>query len=195
MFRYVDLTQENPSDAEYLQEQLSRKATNFSSPSFILHRQQQLFRKLDLSGLATCTADHKELYLSTDAAIATRYQTFCEDDALYSLFPSISGLQGFFRAVKSCLSYFGYRLISKRIRVQSDRPMPNGKNRDGTQRYSDSTVKYFVGWMVREQSGSDFERTNWDEVIGAVSERLEVIRRDRKHRKSRDKGNPGLIAA
>jgi hypothetical protein len=171
----------NPSAEHDWRDFLQRGRTNYASPYFQSLQYRELFRRLNLEALAKRargdkTISHQNSYAKDSEPITNRYQQFQQCDRLIKLNPGIDSLEEFWRLLKRVMRWLGFQPIGQNCRVACDRPIPNGKNRDGSQRYSKSISLYFVGWLLHAESGSKVFRENYPTIYGAI---LELIERER----------------
>jgi hypothetical protein len=172
--RYVQAIDHNLDDDNALNDRVSRSGTNYASPAFKQLQYQSMFRHLGLEKLAAlCSGQKVEADLVDSAAFDVRspiiqelWAKFGKSDRLRKLFPLVEDINDFWRELKRCMRYMGFKQQGGTARAARDK-----KN-----------SRYYVGWVIRCESGSAFFRANYEIFLDAVrsyldTERLEYRRR------------------
>lgn len=183
---YVQAEDHDLDDDHDLNKRVSRIGSNYLSPAFRQLQNQQLYRILKLESLATLTLSskefepHKNAYDLQSLKIQDLWKKFKANSRLVKIFPTVETIQDFWRVVKSAMRFFGFQSQGK---TKEDKSVvgefPNGQGR--TRRHPN---KYFVGWLIRAESGPKFAREKFEVIIEAVRDRLAVERAKRKEREN-----------
>ncbi|NJR41166.1 MAG: hypothetical protein HC781_22910 [Leptolyngbyaceae cyanobacterium CSU_1_4] len=174
---YIQAEEPNEDDDQALQERQAGY-TNYSSSHFKKLQYQELYRSLGLVSLAKLKRGGKlnldpneNAFNENTPRIQKLWQSFQKNSRLRNLFPIVETIQDFFKVVKSAMSYLGFQKQGGTVRVKVDQPAPNGTDRNGQQRFSNTAPKYFVGWFIRAESGTKFFCENFEMIIKAVRDR------------------------
>lgn len=199
---WLQAIEKNPQDEIDLDAFLRSHRTNYNSPAFKARQNLALFRSLNLERLAKLTSKSAKEFLADESAFRVNspivlelYREFERDRKLRRLFPLISGQIDLWNAIKKCLKALGYESFGKTIRIESEEMHPNGKNSDGSQRFSPSRSLYFIGWLLMECSGSAFFRENFTFIIEAIRDRLEAEREERRAWREKQESPPDIPIA
>ncbi|KAM3113031.1 hypothetical protein [Phormidesmis sp. 146-33] len=191
-----------PEDEIDLSALLRSHRMNYSSRSFKTLQNLKLFRSLNLERLAKLTSKSAKEFLADESAFRVNssivfelYREFERDRKLRRLFPLISGQIDLWNAIKKCLKALGFESFGKTIRIESEEMHPNGRNSDGSQRFSPSKSLYFIGWLLMECSGSAFFRENFTFIVEAIRDRLEAEREERRAWRERQESPPDIPIA
>jgi hypothetical protein len=186
MKRFLQAEKQDPDHDWYLGDLQKAKHTNYSSGHFKAFQYQGLYRALGLRGLARRSRTegekpipHENAFLADSEEIKRLYELFKANARLQNLFPLVECLNDFWKEVKRAMAYFGFQSVNGNYRVASDQPVPNGKDRNGNQRFSTSAVKYFVGWYRHQDSGSSVWRENYELIREAIEELLEKEKQEK----------------
>lgn len=184
---YVMATEPNGQDDRDLLQYLRERPTHYNAGNFKRLRNIKLFRALNLGCMVLVQSikeieAHVNAFTAASDAISALYRKFLANSELTKLFPLIESQKAFFDYIKACLSYLGYEKGGKNIRVQTDRPNKNGKDRHGNQRLSKSKSIYFVFWFLMVCSGSAYFRENLELILQAIRDRLSTEREERQRR-------------
>lgn len=185
---WVIAMEDNPQDTEDLLQSMRDRFVCYNSTRFKAYQYISLFNRLNLNSLAQCSKGRKvpkkdvtHFSMQSDA-IVKRWKRFIQDKKLLALFPVTRSLKDFWAIVQKCMSFMGYESAGANIRVDSDKPCPNGKDRKGNQRYSRSRSVYFSAWTLMEESGSALFREMFPEIIEAIQQRIQAERAKRSER-------------
>ncbi|MBW4444345.1 MAG: DEAD/DEAH box helicase family protein [Plectolyngbya sp. WJT66-NPBG17] len=192
---FVITTEPNQQDDRDLLQYLKERPIHYNAGNFKRLQNIKLFRLLNLVKLVL-VANLKEIEADVNAfragseAISQLYQAFLANSKLARLFPFVDSQKGFFDAIKTCLSYLGYEQGSKSIRIKTEDLHPNGKDRNGKQRFCKSKPPYFVYWLLMESSGSAYFRENFDLILEAIRDRISTEREERRKWRERQELPP-----
>jgi len=188
--RYVQAADCDLDDDNALNDRVARVGSNYSSPAFKQLQNQSLFRALNLESLAQMGYGDKveadgvdvEAFDARSPKIQALWKKFQSIPRLVRLFPTVETVQDFWRAIKLCMRYFGFQAESGTARAEREGKKPS---------------MYFVGWVIRAESGSKFFVQNFDLIIESVRDRLEVERLERRRGNSHthDSGQQWRAAA
>jgi hypothetical protein len=123
---------------------------------------------------------HENVFDARSPQIQALYKKFTATPRLVKLFPTVEDINDFWRVVKATMKYFGFKSQGE---TMADTTV-SGKFANGKGRTRKHPKKYFVGWAVRAESGSNFFIDNFDLIIAAVRDRLEVERLKHKDKAS-----------
>ncbi|MDX2230214.1 MAG: hypothetical protein NW220_11285 [Leptolyngbyaceae cyanobacterium bins.349] len=147
-------------DLADLQESIKTRFTSYSSPRWKALQNLSLFQHLNLERLAAATgkATANKTHFRIDSPITTElWAEFRRSPKLQRLFPTVETIADFWAIIRRCMAFFGYQGAGQTIRVQTPGQIhPNGKDKKGKQRYSESASLFFCGWVPMAESGSDF---------------------------------------
>ncbi|MFM7425593.1 MAG: PriCT-2 domain-containing protein [Elainella sp.] len=155
------------------------KSRRFVSPQSRTWRQYRsicLFRALDLERLANCKGEvilNQTGYTADSPIAAELWAMFQASRKLRDLFPEVEEQGDLWQVVCRTMSGFGFQSVAKKVRVQSDVLTPNGKRRDGSQRFTSSKVVHASAWKPHADGGSKLFRANYDAIIQAVDGHLD----------------------
>jgi hypothetical protein len=184
---WVTAIDQDPQDDRDLISYLQKRRVNYSSGAFKALQNLKLFRQLHLGQLAK----YRDGKVAAESADTTHFnarspiiiQLYAEFDAnpmLRKLLPMIDTIEEFWKQICSCLRALGYQSQSKKIRVKTEELHPNGTDRNGKQRFTDSKPVHFTAWLVMECSGSAFFQENFELIIEAIRDRLATERVERQ---------------
>ncbi|MBW4542624.1 MAG: hypothetical protein KME43_26370 [Myxacorys chilensis ATA2-1-KO14] len=184
---WVTAIDQDPENDRDLIRYLRERHVNYSSGAFKTVQNLTLFRALHLSRLAK----YRGGKVAAESADTTHFnarspiiiQLYAEFDAnptLRKLFPMIATIEKFWQQIRSCLGALGYQSQGNKIRVKTEELHPNGKDRNGKQRFTDSKPVHFIAWLVMECSGSAFFQENFELIIESIRDRLAAERLERQ---------------
>jgi hypothetical protein len=175
--RYVQAIDCSLDDDNMLNERVARAGVNYASPAFKQLQYQNLFRQLKLEALAKMGRGSKVKAELVDAAaydarspqIEVRWKQFQKSTRLKNLFPLVEDMSDFWAQVKRCMVFFGFKSEGGTARALRDGKKPS---------------RYYVGWVIRSESGSSLFVEKFDIFIQAARDRLEANRLEHKSRAS-----------
>lgn len=182
------------ADLADLQASVRNRFTSYASPRWKALQNLSLFQALKLDRLAAATGKataHQTHYRIDSPIMSELWAEFGRSPKLQRLFPTVETISGFWAILQSCMRAFGYQSANKTIRVETPGQLhPNGKDRQGRQRYAESTSLYFCGWVPMTSSGSAFFQQNFDLIIEAIRDRRDWERRHRQTEQERSLAPP-----
>lgn len=162
-------------EAEALITRMRRRSPNPNSSSFRRYQNMQLYRLLNLGDLARAggkaVAD-KTHFNEQSPEIVALHKQFRATYNLVKLFPSVDTIKDFLELVRQCMRAMGFQCEAKNIRVKTETANPNGKYRNGSQRYSHSRSTHFSAWKPMVNSGSEFFQLIFPALIEAMQAQL-----------------------
>jgi hypothetical protein len=203
---YVMAMEPSEQDDRDLIQYLRERPAHYNAGNFKRLQNIKLYRALNLGELAKVKTEadmtpNETAFWAGSAKIAELYRAFLADPELTRLFPLVDSQKALFDAVKGCLTYMGFQKLAKSMRIDTEEVNPNGKDRNGNQRFSQSKSIYFVCWLLMECSGSAYFQQNLELIFQAIRDRLVAERAERqaiRERKERHESPPprwGAIAA
>ncbi|MDX2241258.1 MAG: bifunctional DNA primase/polymerase [Leptolyngbyaceae cyanobacterium bins.302] len=165
--------------------------TSYTSVRWKALQNHALFQELKLDQLAAASKKEKaiahETHFRYDSPVVIQlWQEFQQKPKLQKLFPTVETPYQFWQTLKKSLSFFGYQSAAQNIRVKTPGELhPNGKDKKGNQRLSESESRHFNGWRPMAESGSQFFQQNFILIVEAISERLKWERERRRREQER----------
>lgn len=183
-------------DGEAIEQLRGYGFVNFASPKWRAYTMGTLFRRLRLERLSKLEKDgevkpHETGFTADSPIVAELWQAFNADPHLQKICPQIDSKAALWRACCRCMKFHGFRSVGYRIRQASDRQTKNGYDRNGKPRYVSTKVVYFSAWLLMEESGSEFFREHFWQIVEAITEWVQrELEQDRKYRDARQKPEP-----
>lgn len=189
------LASDKDIDEKLLERLRGYKFVSFCSPQWKQYCRVKLFRSLNLNRLACAKRDgkvvaHESGFTIDSPIVAELFEQFRNDRSLKKLYPFIETKRQFWTLCCRTMGYFGFESCAKKIRVDTDELHPNGRNRDGSQRYSKSKPMHFSAWYSLEESGSKLQQALLPDLLVEIKttiEREDQRRRDYLERQERER--------
>jgi len=167
-------------DARFVAAARSHQIT-YAAPIVKVRQYTNLYRLLKLKRLAC--VDQKQKLAPEDncfhrdsPTVGQLWKEFRGNRKLRQLFPLIETQTDLWTEIRQCLSFLGFEKRSHQARIETQDLHPNGRYRDGRQRYSKSRTFYFLAWVRMEESGSRFFKYVFPELVKAINEELDWAR-------------------
>jgi hypothetical protein len=173
--------QANPDDGEMLAELVRKQPITYAAPVVKVRQYTELYRVLKLNRLA-CVTQKQELipdqtcFYKDSPIISELWQQFQGDRKLQRLFPLVETQVDLWIEICKCFRFLGFEGRAHQARIKTTQAYPNGKYRDGRQRYSHSRTVYFKAWVVMTESGNEVFKKILPELIESINEDLELSR-------------------
>lgn len=175
---------QSDEDLADLQELVRTRFTSYLSPRWKALQYLSLFQHLDLDRLAAAEGKaiaHQTHFRVTSPMVGDLWNAFQQLPKLQRLFPTVETIEDFWRVLRRCMSFLGYQSAGQTIRIETPGKLyPNGKDRDGKQRYSESASRYFCGWKPMVASGSVFFQQNFTLIVDTIRDRLNWERQNKQ---------------
>ena len=130
---------------------------------------------------------HENAFNTTSPLVQQLWAQFQSNADLRQLFPEITDIETFWHTCCRTMAALGYQSDGTRIRVQSDSPQSNGKDRNGKAVWVFSRTTYFAAWRVMTDSGSEAFQSKFEDIcsgidnwIGRDQQRADEYRKNRE---------------
>ena len=165
-----------------------RRTVSTTSQAWRNYRVLRLNQVLDLSQLAKVVGvatgkdgrtikypriAHQNAFNLGSPIVQQLWNNFQRSSDLKRLHPEVSDIESFWHTCCRAMSALGYQNDGVRLRVKTETPQSNGRDRNGKERFVYSKTMYFAAWRVMHESGSFAVQEHWEQICSGLDDWIE----------------------